>query len=312
MYAPYVLHEHYDALDKDFHLNYLKLQENLKDKVVHEMRRNIKQQIAFTKMLRALDEHFPIKKVQAPFHRLFKKLGKLRDLAIERKLLKKEETHLKLDKDYDKKIKTILADCKEEVENCNELSSLVAFRQSSKKIRESIDRIPIDNTKEHLVEYFYFLISTTKEILQMVAPDTDEIHRLRQLLNILYYNLKLVDRMIPQATLKEDYYDLLVRINSQMGEWHDEHFTLCQIGQQVSGVEKKLLNNLTQKEKRDCLAIQSNFDALTSLLEDIEKDVYQIFAKDEPLHIPEPNFKNKKYKEIKKSISQMNIGDSFI
>jgi len=118
--------------------------------------------------------------------------------------------------------------------------------------------------------------------------------------------------MIPQADLKEDYYDLLIRLNSQMGEWHDEHFALCQIGQQVKDVEKELLNDLTQKEKRDCLAIQSNFDALTSLLEDLEKDVHQLFAKDEPLHIPKPNFQHKKYKEIKKSISQMNIGDSFI
>lgn len=311
MYITSILHDYYNGLEKDFHEIYLNLQEAPKEKVVSEMRRNIKQQLAFTKILRALDEQFLINKTQAPFRRFFKKLGVLQDLAAERSLLYKEESKLELHKAYEEQINNLLTDKKDKLENAKELISLVSFRHASKRIKESIDRIPTENTKEYLLEYYSFLISAITDILDK-QPDTASNEKLRQLLNILFYNLKLADRMVPKISIKKDYYDLLVRLNSQLTNWHNDYFTLHKIEQQIEGVEKKLIEDLVKQEKKDYLAIQSSFDALRSLMEDIKTDIYHLFSTDQLLPTTKQSFTGNKYREIKNSISQINIADGFI
>ena len=307
MYAPTVLHEHYDALEKAFHALFLEFQTDPAGETIHQLRVNIKQQIAFFRILRALESHLPLEEIQAPFAAFFKSIGKIRNLEIRQQLLTNEEKKYQVADSYSNKIQEKISTEKLWWTTETEPLSLIPFRQVSHKVKSSIDRLPLENLKETLGEYFYFLIAEIRKTVSQETVKIEQLHDLRKLLKVLFFNLKLTDRLISQTTIPATLYKKLTRYNNILGEWHDQFITVYKLSYKKQKVDKQVLKMLKKKERTTRKEIIGSFPAIGDFISKLEKGIFHLFAQEEPVHIPPRRFKEEKYQEIRESLNQLNL-----
>lgn len=309
MHANYVFEEHYDVLDKDFHRLFLNFLNKPTEKVIHQLRINIKQQMAFFRILRALEDHLPLEEIQMPFAAFFKSIGKIRNLEIRQSVLSNEEKKYAITDSYANKLSSSIQEEKAWWQSEESTISLVPFREVSAKVRASINRMPLQNIKETLGEYFFFLIEEIRLIVQQEDLKIEQLHDLRKLLKVLVLNLKLADRLITQAVIPDKLYQRIESYDDQLGEWHDQFITVYRLSAKKSKVDKQVLKVLKKKERMTRKAIINEFGAIYNLSQAVKQALFHLFAQDKPFVIPPRRFKESKYLTIKESLTQLNIID---
>lgn len=306
MYAPYTLQEHYDALEKQFHRLLLIFQNQPEGESIHQLRVNIKKQMAFFGMLRALENELPLEEVQTPLNAFFKSIGRFRNLEVRQGILAEEEKKYAVSNAYSAEMKADIAEEKAWWANKNTSLSLIPFREVSNKIRASIDRMPLENIKETLGEYFYFLIEEIRQTINQEDLKEEALHDLRKLLKTVFFNLKLTDRLIVQAAIPETLYEETKAINEQLGNWHDQFITIYKLNAKRPKVDKQVLKLLKKKERIARKKLIGNFPVIYDLTSKLKQELFHLFAQDEPIVIPPRRFQEKKHQMIRNSFSQMN------
>ncbi|GEM_PF-2378206 len=306
MYVTYTLHEHFDVLEKDFHRLFLEFQISPEGETVHQLRVNMKKQMAFFQMLRALETHLPLEEIQAPFAAFFKSIGKIRNLEIRQTILSAEEREQKIKSEYVEALTHNIQEEKDWWLSDDVDISLIPIRLATDKVRSSIDRMPLCNIREMLGEYFYFLIEEIRQIIQNETPSAEQLHDLRKILKVCYLNLKLTDRLIPQASLSKSFYLTLNELNELLGLWHDQFISVYKVNAKKDKIDKQVVNSLRRKERIARKKIVKAFPTIYDLTTELQKALFHLFAQAEPVKIPPRRFQERKYKTIRNSFSQIN------
>lgn len=306
MNVPYILQAHYDNLEKKFHALLIAFQIEPAGKTVHQLRVNIKKQMAFFQMLRTLEPHLPLEEIQAPFSAFFKSIGKIRNLEVRQAIVAQEETNHSITEGFATNLATNIKEEKDWWTTEDNSISLVPFRQASDKIRMSINRIPLHNVRENLGEYFYFLNEEIRQTIHQEKPSAEQLHDLRKFLKVLLFNLKLTDRLIPQSTLSDNLYKNLKALSELLGVWHDQFIAIYKISAKKDKMDKDILNLLRKKERVIRKRILKKFPEIYDLTHDLKQQLFQLFAQGKPMEIPSRKFQEGKYQIIRNSFSQIN------
>jgi CHAD domain-containing protein len=194
----------------------------------HELRVEIKKLNALFDLIDSSSKEFRRKKMIKPFKIIFRQAGKIRDLQIEEAIFEKymqdgllKEYRVKLSKLQLKEEKLFYSLIKDK--------TIKDLKNKYKKTTAFISQI--DNEK--VSEYMLNKGEKIKKFLRQPKLETEQLHNLRKLLKIYYYNqmsLSLENKKISQkATLTE-----------LLGKWNDGVVT---IGHLQKTIEKAKINS---------------------------------------------------------------------
>lgn len=311
MYVFPTLHEYFDELEKEFHQLYLDFQETPEGETIHQLRVNIKKQLAFFRLLHGIGGKLALEEIQKPYIKFSRTIGKIRNLEIRQQLVKTEEETLEVKKEYSEQLEKDIAKKRERIKQSETTISLIPFKEGSDKVSYSIDHIPLEKAKENLGTYFHFLLAEIRKTINEEATNMEQLHTLRKVLKTLFYNLKLTDRMIPKEDFSKKLYNKLEKLSMQFGKWHDEFITVEKLKEQPDKVNQKVFKDIKNKEQQSRQELRSKFKNIFELTQRIEKEIFRLFDEDKEITPPPRRFEKTRYTIIRESFDQVNLGESW-
>ncbi len=241
--------KYYADLDRRFHFFFMELLREPGPETIHDLRVNLKKQVAFFRLLEALDDSFIAEKAIDVFTEFYKKAGKVRDIQVERQVVEAEEAflhlgrHLSLRLRREEKIRTA------DLQNYEREFSLEPVRALTRLVKNRLQYLPVDELSERLSDYFGCLIEQVKRTAELGERREKELHNLRKRLKELFYNLQLLDQLIPALRLEQtDEFALLEECQSMLGDWHDYDFA-------VNRLAGEARPELMARMREDCAAL---------------------------------------------------------
>jgi len=182
----------------------------------HKLRVEIKKLNAVLDLAESGSPDFDRKKTFKPFKLIFKQAGKVRELQVEENILKKYFAKTGF-KNYRNKLHKLIL---KEQQNFFSLinNSLVSRqRKAFKKIRPQIKNI----NEKKVNKYLEKKRKKTGKIISQKKLHLSELHQLRKLLKIYFYNLRSSGHNIQKDILASK--EVLLH---RLGKWHDYQVTL--------------------------------------------------------------------------------------
>ena len=187
------LMKYYNNLDRQFHFYFMELIRRPGAETIHDLRVNMKKQVAFFHLLEAVAPDFIADKAHQAFAHFYKKAGRIRDLQVERKVVEAEEEllhlgrHLSLKLVREEKMRT------QDLRRYEEDYSLEPIRALSRVVKTHVQNLPLPQMTQRLADYFGILTDSIDRLSRLADRKKEELHNLRKHLKELFYNLDLVD-----------------------------------------------------------------------------------------------------------------------
>jgi len=274
------LRQYYETLDRDFHQHFTDVLYQYEDETVHQMRVNLKKQTSFFRLLEVLDEEFSADLAFETLSRLYKKAGRVRDVQVERAVVSKDESRLRLDHAFSEWLQQREAEQREKLERFEANYSLVPVRELSRHIIDRVRVLPTRHIQEGMPRYFAQALRRLRVDLEEL--DQDHLHDLRKGIKELYYNLLLLDLLLPQKLSKKSFMRRLNKWQNLLGKWHDKDF----IVRRVEGKSQPCPDILLQKVEADRHMLHNQIldwaDQLPDLLDDIEHYLNKVWEEGIP------------------------------
>jgi len=225
----------------------------------HRLRVEIKKLNAFLQLIGFCSDDFKRKKTFKPFGKLFHQAGKVRELQLEKKVLKK----YKLDNllmDYLESLNKLRAVEKETFFSMLKGKPASKLKKKFQVIVPHIFKIDSIKEAEYLAEYKILF----NEIQTQQALEPHQIHHIRKWLKELWYNCKILS-IEPQniSILNKGYLPALI------GKWHDydniiNHLKFMVQNGEVNFQEINCIENIIEKLSSDRESLFNNL--LTDLI----------------------------------------------
>lgn len=216
-----MLPHYYDSLCKDFHQQFLEILQNRKREMIHDLRVNMKQQVAFFHLLEHLDPSFSAKAALQSFGDLYHLAGQVRDLQVEKKVvrhrLRPEMYFLSWLKEQEKEERGKLQTF--ELEH-----TLIPIRDLEHDIRRRINHLDSKIFNQCLQSYFDALLNKIRDALAE-NDRLQRLHYMRKRTKELFYNLLLLESFFPGFRIKKKLLKKLNKVQEMLGQWHDLDFT---------------------------------------------------------------------------------------
>lgn len=274
------LRQYYEGLDRDFHQHFTDVLYREEEETVHQMRVNLKKQTSFFQLLEELDEEFSSQLAFQTLSDLYKKAGRVRNIQVERAVVSKDESRLRVDHAFSEWLLRQEEKQREKLEQFEANYSLVPVRELSRHVIDCIRVLPTRSIQQGMPRYF-------RKAIQRLRVDGEELneahlHDLRKGIKELYYNLLLLDLLLPQKLARKSFMRRLNKWQNLLGKWHDKDF----IVRRVERKSEPCPDILLQKVEADRHMLHNQIldwsDQLPDLLNDIEAYLAKVWEEGIP------------------------------
>ncbi len=300
--------EYFSELEKDFHHYYVNVLQRCEEEDVHQLRLNMKRQVAFFHLLEFLEPSFSTSKALEAYGKIYKKAGKVRDYQVEKKVVRREEELLKLQHHFSDWLAEQERKQRDKLQSYEEEHSLVRVHRLSKLVRNRLQYLPEDGFKSRLEAYFADLLAKVREIIAPEMRSEDHFHDLRKRIKVLYYNLALINSLCTKTHLAKRPMKSLDSFQKLLGNWHDRYFTLSRIEEGQEQCPEPLVARLKQEKADYAGKIERRLEKAPELVDRLEASLRRLL-KTEPLEPGERPRSRKPKSKTRSSYSQVNVGE---
>ena len=226
----------------------------------HRFRVEIKNLNAFLHLISFCSDDFKRKKTFNPFKKLFRQAGKVRELQLERKILKKYQIDNLLI-EYSERLEKLRAFEKETFFSMLKGKPVSKLKKKFQAIVPYIFRIDRLKTSEYFAEFKCLF----DELQTHQALEPRQIHQIRKWLKELRYNCKILS-IKPQniPVLNKSYLPAL------LGKWHDYDII-------INHIKFEIQNGKVNFQEINCL--EDIIEKLSSDRETLFNNIVQAISK---------------------------------
>ncbi len=263
-----VLLEYYRSLCKEFHRLFLEVDQAYGRDTVHDLRVNMKKQMAFYRFLEAVEPAFSAKEAKTAFGELYALAGKVRDLQVERSLLRQRVRLGALFaswlKQREESYKTLLRDYEKEL-------TLAPIRQLERTVEATFQPLSPGLV---LDRYEGFLKSLLQEIRKTLEGDgnADRLHYLRKRVKDLFFNLRMFELLFPGNPLPKKTMKALDKFQTLLGNWHDLDFIRELLKEEPQACSSKIRHKVDKEHSKVTEKTQLELnEGLKPVLDELEQ-----------------------------------------
>lgn len=306
--------EYFTNLEIEFHLRYATPPDKTGRTNVHEIRVNLKKQLAFIKLLSILDKKLPIKAVRKPFRSYMKNSGQLRDLEVQLKLVQNCEEKLQIKPGFSRWLAKEERSMQKALRLFEKKFSLVPLREESSRIKEYIHKLAGRIDLWCLLNgYFIGQLDLVRQSVEayLDKSQVNSLHDLRTEVKELMLNLLVLQQLAPRRKKLKWMEGYLDELQHLLGRWHDVAITLSTAKQQKRRASKKLRQDLKEKKYDLQVEVATYLDQFQPYYRDAMVCFHQVFAHPEMEMNEAPPVPAlvKKFSGVKISAGQKNLGE---
>ncbi len=213
---------HYTALEVEFLETLVLCQHRPAKKLVHQLRLNAKQQLAFFKLIKDLLPAEMLDHQVTTIRTFQKRLGKLRNAQIQRQKAKAIEQTLTLEptvsKQFRRRSKKYAATRKADGQAAEVVNAMQVLRVH---LNELAPRLEADQLVGHLKAQVQHWLFEGQGLANLAQFDTAKFHELRTCLKQLLYALAWLQPFFRNLPFSNTATADARQVESALGEWHD-------------------------------------------------------------------------------------------
>jgi CHAD domain-containing protein len=303
---------YYQRLDKNFHLLYATLLEQVSKDDLHAFRVNLKKQLAFIRLMSYLDDKFSEKVVSKPFKACLKNTGALRDLEVGQEIVVKDETNHHLGHLFSHTLKLKEQAQREVFSKFTRKFSIVPARDATAVTLSHLQHL--GNRVDvwvRLFDYFHDQLDSVRQLAEILTSKhrNKTLHELRTNVKELYLNIQLLQTLVPGKKKLKPVIAELDEMQDLLGNWHDRVITL----NKMKGEKNKEVKALKQVVKAEEVALRNtmyrkldNFTETYRQVLEVLRDIFSHPPRDSRSSQTDPRTKAHR---LRSSIPQINLGE---
>ncbi|MBK7476525.1 MAG: CHAD domain-containing protein [Haliscomenobacter sp.] len=259
--------EYYRGLCKDFHRLFLEVNQAYGRDTVHDLRVNLKKQMAFYRFLEAVEPPFSAKEAKASFGELYDLAGKVRDLQVERSLLRKT---VRLDSLFASWLKQREAAYKTLLQEYEKELTLAPVRRLERTVESAIQAIHPGIALDCFERFLKTLLEKIRETLKGTGA-VERLHYLRKRIKDLYFNLHMLELLIPETSLPKKNIKALDKFQTLLGNWHDLDFIRELLREEPHACSSKIRHKVDKEHAKATEKTVSELGGLGAILDELEQ-----------------------------------------
>ena len=225
--------EYIQQLEKEFHQSFTEVGRDAHTEAIHGLRLNLKRQRALFQLMEHLDSTFSASLAKEAYGKLYKRIGKLRNLQVEQQVIREDEELLGVEPSFSSWLAEEAEEAKAMIREYEASFSLVNVRRLFSLLRNRLYFVPAEAWKDRLNSYFSGRFSALRQYGISVPGRARDFHECRRLVKELAYNLHLIQGLCDEPGEAFSELDWLNELQQLLGAWHDRFFSLEHIhGQQ--------------------------------------------------------------------------------
>ncbi len=193
-----------------------------KKRLVHQMRVNLKKQLAFLALTKQVIQNEAVVKHMEVIRAFQKRLGKVRNCRVQRDKAEQIEADLGLDSDISHFLKEKEADYQSDWININEKASLSEAMSGVRTlVTEDLEKTDLDALEAMVLGEFRHILFEIKCLSNIASFNADAFHELRTFLKRLVYWWNFLQAYFAELPIDAAFWDLVKQLEQALGEWHD-------------------------------------------------------------------------------------------
>ncbi|MFN7117121.1 MAG: CHAD domain-containing protein [Saprospiraceae bacterium] len=197
-------------------------QQKLKKPVVHQMRVNLKKQLAFLILMQHVVEQERLAEYAKVIRALQKQLGKLRNCQVQRTKAELIESDLGHEYNISNFLKEKEADYQEGwskfIEDTNPVEAMAGIRVL---VSAALEKISPDLLEGTILGGFRHILFEIKSLSNIAGFNTDVFHELRVFLKQLIYCWDFLQPHFADLPIEPAFWQVVKQLEQALGEWHD-------------------------------------------------------------------------------------------
>lgn len=299
---------HFKELEKDFHHHYVEVMEHCEPETVHQLRLNMKRQLAFFNLLEFLDESFSTERAMEAYGKLYKKAGKVRDFQVEQSVVHHHEKELEVEREFSDWLKEKEAEERQNLQQYGLEHSLVPVRRLAHLVESRIRFLPEEGLKQRFTNYFGHLFNEIRHRAQSEERKEEMLHPLRKYVKELFYNVNMLNGLCTSKKLEKETIDALHDIQKLLGDWHDTYFTLEHMEEEQENCPGALMQKVNEERAAYVADIEQKMDRLPALADQLETQITEVLDT-EPLEVSRRPARERRKGHTHPSFKQLNVDE---
>lgn len=201
-----------------------------KKRLVHQMRVNLKKQLAFLVLTQNLGQNEAMARHLEVIRAFQKRLGKVRDCQVQCDKAEQIEADLGLDANISDFFKDKEADYQVDWLKFKEDGNLTEAMSGVRMLLSTaLEQISSDWLEEELLGQFRHILFEIKCLSNIASFNTDAFHELRTYLKRLTYTWNFLQTHYSQLPIEPAFWELVKQLEQALGEWHDYNSLLKKV-----------------------------------------------------------------------------------
>ena len=268
---------HFTALEKDFHRYYIDVLRRCEEEDVHQLRVNMKRQVAFFHLLEFLDGSFSTERALEAYGKLYKRAGKVRDYQVLKSVIQMEEEQLKLQHQFSEWLNEKERQQREKLTVFEEEQSMIPVRRLGKLVKNRIRFLPEQELKERLRIYFVQLFDRIRASLHPENHTEKKFHELRKRIKELFFNLNLINGICTRGKIYKRELKALDNFQKLLGQWHDRYFTLERLANEQGKCPDEVIDQMKKERLKYVRQIMGRLGKIPAMIDRLELAVGRVF-----------------------------------
>jgi len=260
--------DYFSSLKLEFKEIIENLQREVTTSPIHDLRVNLKKQHAFYLMLQHLVEDFPIETILKHHNLLFKNSGKIRDIEVNMKTLKKAVNYQVENLEVEKKSETYKKKFQEQISSNLFVDDYLPFILCTKILSTESIRF------ELISDYFNELIQKINTFIE-----NKKLHQVRIHLKELYYNYSWLHGSFTKMRYASKSISYINLVQHQLGQWHDLD-NVFHSTEMMLHLHSKEVNQVWKERNRLMQALENEATTLLHMIDKIKQSIDSICDKE--------------------------------
>lgn len=269
-----ILLDYYLGLSRDFHRLFLELLEAYNRDTVHHLRVTMKKLQAFYRFLQATEPTFSAQEAQRAFGDLYEIAGSVRDIQVERLLLR-QRVHLEpVIQAWFHREETAF---REGLQRYALEHTLIPIRAIELQAQATLMYRPTDS----LLDRFELFLQRRFRKIKRMASDTspERLHLLRKRLKQLFFNIHMLQLLLPAEKLPKKSLKALDNFQKTLGDWHDLDFMQHILTEEPHLCPAKARHKIQRDAQKATAKTLEALQILPEVLEHLEIAVMELLQK---------------------------------
>jgi CHAD domain-containing protein len=218
------LNKYYKIQKAELEKNFFLITQVYKAEVVHKLRVNLKKIRALFYLLEHIDPQlFKVKKQYRKLRSLFKVVGQIRDVQVQKELIDLFEKELEIHfTDYCNYLNKIEDNHIKQFRKWILTNKLEHSEKPLHKINKIYKKINHKTLKIIARQFITLRIEKISELHEF-AHDEEKLHKIRALLKEIMYIHNILKNHYPDFVFLKGFSELIEKSEKALGDWHDRH-----------------------------------------------------------------------------------------